>query len=55
MKHILPDNGGRRSDIVFNGIRYINTGAWTEPPVFYIQVTGDELYLKIMDESSYKS
>jgi UDP-2,3-diacylglucosamine pyrophosphatase LpxH len=42
-------------DIVFNGIRYINTGAWTESPVFYIQVTGDELYLKTIDESSYKS
>jgi UDP-2,3-diacylglucosamine pyrophosphatase LpxH len=42
-------------DIVFNGIRYINTGAWTEFPVFYLQVTGDELYLKTIDESSYKS
>jgi UDP-2,3-diacylglucosamine pyrophosphatase LpxH len=39
-------------DIVSNGIRYINTGAWTESPVFYIQVTGDELYLKTIDESS---
>jgi UDP-2,3-diacylglucosamine pyrophosphatase LpxH len=41
-------------DIVFNGIRYINTGAWTECPVFYLQVTGDELYLKTTDKSSYK-
>jgi UDP-2,3-diacylglucosamine pyrophosphatase LpxH len=41
-------------DMVFNGIRYINTGAWTESPVFFIQVTGDELYLKTIDESSYK-
>ena len=41
-------------DIVFNGIRYINTGAWTEFPVFYLQVTGDELYLKTIDKSSYK-
>ena len=38
-------------DIVLNGIRYINTGAWTECPVFYLQVTGDELYLRTIDES----
>ena len=42
-------------DIVFNGIRYINTGAWTEYPVFYLQVTGNGLYLKTIDESSCKS
>ena len=41
-------------DIVFNGTRYINTGAWTECPAFYLQVTGDELYLRTIDESSYK-
>jgi len=41
-------------DIVFNGTRYINTGAWTECPAFYLQVTGDELYLRSIDESSCK-
>jgi len=41
-------------DIVFNGIRYINTGAWTESPVCYLQVTDDELYLRRIDESSCK-
>jgi hypothetical protein len=35
-------------------IRYINTGAWTEFPVFYLQATGDELYLRTIDESSCK-
>lgn len=32
-------------DWVYNGIRYINTGAWTEIPAFYLQVTGDEMML----------
>ncbi len=33
-------------DRVFDSIRYINTGAWTESPTFYLQVTGDEMTLK---------
>lgn len=41
-------------DIVFNGIRYINTGSWTEYPVFYLQVTSNGLYLKTIEESSCK-
>jgi len=41
-------------DIVFNGTRYINTGAWTECPAFYLQVTGDEFCLRAIDESSCK-
>jgi UDP-2,3-diacylglucosamine pyrophosphatase LpxH len=41
-------------NIVFTGIRYINTGSWTERPVFYLQVTGEELYLRNIDEPSYK-
>ncbi len=32
-------------DRVFNGIRYINTGAWTELPAFYLHVTDDEITL----------
>ena len=35
-------------DIILNGIRYINTGAWTEFPVCYLQVTDGELYLKTL-------
>jgi len=41
-------------DRFFNGIRYINTGAWTESPSFYLQVTGDKMNLKAITESSYK-
>ena len=32
-------------DRVFNGIRYMNTGAWTESPAFYILVTPNEMTL----------
>lgn len=39
-------------DRVFNGIRYINTGAWTEFPAFYLLVTAREMTLKKMDNSS---
>ncbi len=29
-----------------NGIRYVNTGAWTESPSFYLHVTADKMTLK---------
>lgn len=32
-------------DRVFNDIRYVNTGAWTESPVFCLWVTDDEMTL----------
>jgi len=32
-------------DRVYNGIRYMNTGAWTESPAFYLQMTGNEMTL----------
>ena len=32
-------------DIALNGIRYINTGAWTELPTFYIHVAEDQMNL----------
>jgi UDP-2,3-diacylglucosamine pyrophosphatase LpxH len=38
-------------DKVFNGVRYINTGAWTEFPAFYLHVTDEEMALKTMDDS----
>ena len=39
-------------DTVFNGIRYVNTGAWTETPIFYLLITPDEMILKKTDDSS---
>jgi UDP-2,3-diacylglucosamine pyrophosphatase LpxH len=36
-------------DRIFNGIRYINTGAWTETPAFYLRVTDDEITLNRVD------
>jgi UDP-2,3-diacylglucosamine pyrophosphatase LpxH len=33
-------------DTLINGIRYINTGAWTEAPTYYLLVTADALTLK---------
>jgi len=33
-------------DVVMNGIRYINTGAWTEPPITYISVDQEKIELK---------
>jgi UDP-2,3-diacylglucosamine pyrophosphatase LpxH len=38
-------------DRVFNGIRYINTGAWTEFPSFYLLVTPDRMTLKTVQNS----
>lgn len=32
-------------DRVYNGIRYMNTGAWTESPAFYLQIVGNEITL----------
>jgi UDP-2,3-diacylglucosamine pyrophosphatase LpxH len=32
-------------DRVYNGIRYMNTGAWTESPAFYLQMIGNEITL----------
>ena len=30
----------------FNGIRYLNTGAWTERPTYYVSVSANEITLK---------
>lgn len=38
-------------DRVFNGMRYMNTGAWTESPVFYLQVSDDKMTLKKVDDN----
>ena len=39
-------------DRILNGIRYINTGAWTESPAYYLLVTDAEMHLKSIDDSS---
>ena len=40
--------------MVFNGIRYINTGAWTEPPACHLQIADGEMTLRATDESYSK-
>ncbi len=32
-------------DMVFNGVRYINTGAWTEFPSFFLHMVNEEMLL----------
>ena len=32
-------------DLVLNGVRYINTGAWTEVPAYYLHTTADAMVL----------
>ncbi|MEE4265140.1 MAG: metallophosphoesterase [Desulfobacteraceae bacterium] len=38
-------------DVVFNGVRYINTGAWTEFPAHYLHVTPEAMVLNGVDEA----
>ena len=38
-------------DITINNIRYINTGAWTEFPAYFLHVTSDEMGLNQVDPS----
>ena len=38
-------------DMVVDGIRYINTGAWTELPAHYLYVTADDITLNTVDLS----
>jgi len=38
-------------DRIYNSIRYVNTGAWTEFPAFYLYVTDDEISLKKIEKS----
>jgi len=38
-------------DRVFQGVRYINTGAWTDYPVFYLLVNEKEISLNRFDDS----
>jgi UDP-2,3-diacylglucosamine pyrophosphatase LpxH len=38
-------------DVTINGIRYINTGAWTEFPAYYLHITADGMELNPVDPS----
>ena len=38
-------------DTVLNGVRYINTGAWTEFPAHYLYVTPEAMVLNRVDEA----
>jgi len=38
-------------DVVINGIRYLNTGAWTEFPAYYLHLTADEMTLNEVNPS----
>ena len=42
-------------DIVLNGVRYINTGAWTEFPAHFLYVTPQHMALNRVDQSFLKS
>lgn len=39
-------------DRIVDGIRYINTGSWTEQQSFYLLVKNEEISLKIAEEST---
>jgi len=36
-------------DLTLNGIRYINTGAWTEFPAYYLRITAEDMVLNQVD------
>jgi UDP-2,3-diacylglucosamine pyrophosphatase LpxH len=36
-----------------NGIKYLNTGAWTEQPTFYVHVSANEITLKKTADSAW--
>jgi len=38
-------------DMVVDGIRYVNTGAWTELPVHYLRISPDDIALSRVDPS----
>jgi len=40
-------------DRVFGGVRYINTGSWTEYPLHYLWVTADTIALKPVTDDSF--
>jgi hypothetical protein len=36
-------------DLILHDIRYINTGAWTEFPAYYLQITAKDMVLNQVD------
>ncbi len=38
-------------DMIVDGIRYVNTGAWTELPAHYLHITTDDIALNWVDPS----
>lgn len=38
-------------DVILDGIRYINTGAWTESPAYYLHITPEKMILNQVDPS----
>lgn len=38
-------------DLVLNGVRYINTGAWTELPAHYLKITSNNMFLNRVDDA----
>jgi UDP-2,3-diacylglucosamine pyrophosphatase LpxH len=42
-------------DVVFNGVRYINTGAWTEFPSYFLHVNNENMHLKKVEMDSHRA
>jgi len=41
-------------DVVFNGVRYINTGAWTEFPSFFLHMVKEKMFLKKIEVDPHR-
>jgi UDP-2,3-diacylglucosamine pyrophosphatase LpxH len=41
-------------DLVFDGIRYLNTGAWTEAPSYFLHLTPDQMMLNRIEDNPYR-
>ena len=41
-------------DVVFNNVRYINTGAWTEFPSFFLHMTKEKMFLKKVEVDPHR-
>ena len=37
-------------DVLYDGIRYFNTGAWTESPSYFLLITDNQMALHRFDE-----
>ena len=41
-------------DVVVDGIRYLNTGAWTELPAYFLHLTADQMMLNRIEDNPYR-